>query len=77
MLKRVSAVRGRRREGHNAQNPGDIRSYGQLRGTNSRSYTVALDPAIKQEIIKEYATHEGDTGSPECRLQFCLVESPT
>ena len=29
---------------------------------------MALDPAIKQEIIKEYATHEGDTG---------LVVSPT
>jgi small subunit ribosomal protein S15 len=26
---------------------------------------VALDPAVKQEIIKEYATVEGDTGSPE------------
>ncbi|WP_129659901.1 30S ribosomal protein S15 [Rothia halotolerans] len=26
---------------------------------------MALDPAVKQEIIKEYATVEGDTGSPE------------
>lgn len=26
---------------------------------------MALDPAVKQQIIKEYATHEGDTGSPE------------
>ena len=26
---------------------------------------MALDPTVKQEIIKEYATHEGDTGSPE------------
>ena len=26
---------------------------------------MALDPAVKQEIINEYATHEGDTGSPE------------
>ena len=25
---------------------------------------MALDPAVKQQIIKEYATHEGDTGSP-------------
>ena len=29
---------------------------------------MALDPAIKQEIIKEYATHEGATGSPEVQL---------
>ncbi len=29
---------------------------------------MALDPAVKQEIIKEYATKEGDTGSPRSRL---------
>jgi small subunit ribosomal protein S15 len=29
---------------------------------------MALDQAIKQEIIKEYATHEGDTGSPEVQV---------
>ncbi len=29
---------------------------------------MALDPAIKQEIIKEYATSEGDTGSPEVQI---------
>ncbi|GAA1194982.1 small subunit ribosomal protein S15 [Brevibacterium paucivorans] len=29
---------------------------------------MALDPKIKQEIIKEYATHEGDTGSPEVQI---------
>ena len=29
---------------------------------------MALDAAIKQEIIKEYATHEGDTGSPEVQI---------
>jgi small subunit ribosomal protein S15 len=29
---------------------------------------VALDPAVKQDIIKEYATHEGDTGSPEVQV---------
>ena len=29
---------------------------------------MALDPAVKQEIIKEYATHEGDTGSPEVQI---------
>lgn len=29
---------------------------------------MALDSAIKQEIMKEYATHEGDTGSPEVQV---------
>ncbi|MFI8597640.1 30S ribosomal protein S15 [Kocuria koreensis] len=29
---------------------------------------MALDPAVKQEIINEYATHEGDTGSPEVQV---------
>ena len=29
---------------------------------------MALDTAVKQEIIKEYATHEGDTGSPEVQV---------
>lgn len=29
---------------------------------------MALDAAVKTEIIKEYATHEGDTGSPEVQI---------
>ncbi|WP_146339549.1 30S ribosomal protein S15 [Nesterenkonia sp. NBAIMH1] len=29
---------------------------------------MALDSAVKQEIIKEYATKEGDTGSPEVQV---------
>ncbi|MDN4612740.1 30S ribosomal protein S15 [Arthrobacter sp. MDB2-24] len=29
---------------------------------------MALDAAIKQEIIKEYALAEGDTGSPEVQI---------
>ncbi|GAA1415401.1 MULTISPECIES: 30S ribosomal protein S15 [Glutamicibacter] len=29
---------------------------------------MALDAAIKNEIIKAYATHEGDTGSPEVQI---------
>ncbi|WP_323961282.1 30S ribosomal protein S15 [Arthrobacter sp. JZ12] len=29
---------------------------------------MALDAAQKQEIIKEYATSEGDTGSPEVQI---------
>ena len=29
---------------------------------------MPLDAAVKQEIIKEYATAEGDTGSPEVQV---------
>jgi len=29
---------------------------------------VALDTATKQAIMAEYATHEGDTGSPEVQI---------
>lgn len=29
---------------------------------------MALDQAKKQEIINEYKTHEGDTGSPEVQV---------
>ncbi|MBM7825635.1 MULTISPECIES: 30S ribosomal protein S15 [Arcanobacterium] len=29
---------------------------------------MALSKEIKDEIIKEYATHEGDTGSPEVQV---------
>jgi len=29
---------------------------------------VPLDSAIKQSIMTEYATHEGDTGSPEVQI---------
>lgn len=29
---------------------------------------MTLDAKVKQEIIKEYATHEGDTGSPEVQV---------
>jgi len=29
---------------------------------------VALDAAVKQKIISEYATREGDTGSPEVQI---------
>jgi len=27
-----------------------------------------MDKAIKEQIIKEYARHEGDTGSPEVQI---------
>ncbi|WP_125611118.1 30S ribosomal protein S15 [Specibacter cremeus] len=29
---------------------------------------MALDAAVKQEIMQAYATHEGDTGSPEVQI---------
>jgi small subunit ribosomal protein S15 len=29
---------------------------------------VALDAATKNQIMTEYATHEGDTGSPEVQI---------
>lgn len=29
---------------------------------------MAIDSATKQQIIKEYGTHEGDTGSPEVQI---------
>ena len=29
---------------------------------------MALDPKIKQEIIKKYQTSKGDTGSPEVQV---------
>lgn len=29
---------------------------------------MALDAQVKQELIKEYQTHEGDTGSPEVQV---------
>lgn len=29
---------------------------------------MALDAAVKQKIISEYATREGDTGSPEVQI---------
>jgi len=29
---------------------------------------MPLDLAIKNDIIKEYATHDGDTGSPEVQI---------
>ncbi len=29
---------------------------------------MPLDPKIKQKIIDEFATHKGDTGSPEVQI---------
>lgn len=30
-----------------------------------------MDKATKEAIIKEYARHEGDTGSPEVQIGLC------
>ncbi|MDT3767509.1 30S ribosomal protein S15 [Gleimia hominis] len=29
---------------------------------------MALSKEVKEQIVKEYATHEGDTGSPEVQV---------
>lgn len=29
---------------------------------------MSIDPQVKAQIISEYATHEGDTGSPEVQI---------
>ena len=29
---------------------------------------MSLSPEVKKQIIEEYATHEGDTGSPEVQI---------
>lgn len=29
---------------------------------------MSLSPELKKQIIEEYATHEGDTGSPEVQI---------
>ena len=33
-----------------------------------------LKKEVKQEIIKKYATHEGDTGSPEVQIAVLTEE---
>jgi len=35
---------------------------------------VAISKAEKQEIIKDYAVHEGDTGSPEVQIAVLTAE---
>ncbi|UUX34071.1 30S ribosomal protein S15 [Fundicoccus culcitae] len=35
---------------------------------------MALTKAQKNEIIREYATHEGDTGSPEVQIAVLTAE---
>ena len=34
------------------------------RAANLKEYKVSLDAKVKNEIISQYATHPGDTGSP-------------
>ena len=33
-----------------------------------------LKPEVKQKIVKKYATHEGDTGSPEVQIAILTEE---
>lgn len=35
---------------------------------------MALNKSEKENIIKEYATHEGDTGSPEVQIAILTKE---
>lgn len=35
---------------------------------------MALKKDLKESIIKEYATHEGDTGSPEVQIAILTKE---
>ena len=35
---------------------------------------MALKNELKQELIKKYATHEGDTGSPEVQIAILTTE---
>ena len=35
---------------------------------------MALKKDLKESIIKEYATHEGDTGSPEVQIAILTQE---
>ena len=37
-------------------------------GTETRRTALPLDAAVKTKIMSEYATHEGDTGSPEVQV---------
>jgi len=38
------------------------------RATNTKEKPVPLSKDVKDQIIAEYATHEGDTGSPEVQI---------
>ncbi len=35
---------------------------------------MALKKSVKEDIIKKYATHEGDTGSPEVQIAILTEE---
>jgi len=38
-----------------------------------RWFTMSITPERKQEVIKEFATNEGDTGSPEVQVAILTV----
>ena len=39
-----------------------------------RTLTVEVGELVKQALIKKYATHEGDTGSPEVQIAVLTEE---
>mgnify|MGYP003366600095 CR=1 FL=1 len=41
---------------------------------NRRSFQMAITKQRKNEIIAEYRTHEGDTGSPEVQIAVLTAE---
>jgi small subunit ribosomal protein S15 len=38
------------------------------RAANQRNNKVSLDAKVKNDVIAQYATHPGDTGSPEVQV---------
>src|SRR5690625_84730 len=38
------------------------------RGTTRKEFHMSITREVKEQIIAEYATHEGDTGSPEVQV---------
>ncbi len=38
---------------------------------------MSITPEKKQELIREYATHEGDTGSPEVQVAILTARIST
>src|SRR5690554_5864423 len=38
------------------------------RGTALKEFHMSISREVKQQLIAEYATHEGDTGSPEVQV---------
>jgi small subunit ribosomal protein S15 len=41
---------------------------GRVQPENTKGLTMSITPARKEELIRDYATKEGDTGSPEVQV---------